>query len=197
MKNYTDTDLLLLIKGNSHSAFNELFDRYWQKAYQKAFARLDDSTVAQDIVQEIFINLWQRRVNLDVHTSFENYLYSSVRLKVISYFRSQKVTTLQLQDAFERMTLLETATESLTDYIELERILEVAISVMPEMLQQVYLLRAENLPIKDIAGQLGIADQTVKNYMGEVLRRLRIVIKEKYPEKNLTYLALILAILYK
>jgi len=197
MKNYTDTDLLQFIKCNNHSAFNELFDRYWKKAYQKAFARLNDSTVAQDIVQEIFINLWQRRANLDIHTAFENYLYSAVRLKVISHFRSQKVTSLQLQDAFNRMTLLESATESLTDYIELEHILEAAISVMPEMLQQVYLLKAENLPIKDIAGQLGIADQTVKNYTGEVLRRLRIVIKEKYPEKNLTYLALILAMLYK
>ncbi len=197
MKNYTDTDLLLLVKDDIHSAFNELFDRYWQKGYQKALARLDDDIVAQDIVQEIFINLWQRRATLDIHTSFENYLYSAVRLKVISHFRSQKVSTIQLQDAFERMTLLESATESLTDYIELERILEAAISVMPEMLQQVYLLRAENLPIKDIAGQLGIADQTVKNYMGEVLRRLRVVIKEKYPEKNLTYLALIFAILYK
>lgn len=197
MKNYTDTDLLQLIKCNDHSAFNELFDRYWKKAYQKAFARMDDSTVAQDIVQEIFINLWQRRANLDIHTAFENYLYSAVRLKVISHFRSQKVTSLQLQDAFERMALLESATESLTDYIELERILEAAISVMPEMLQQVYLLKAENLPTKDIADQLGIADQTVKNYTGEVLRRLRITIKEKYPEKNLTYLALILAMLYK
>jgi RNA polymerase sigma factor (sigma-70 family) len=197
MKNYTDTDLLLLVKDNGHSAFNALFDRYWKKAYQKAFARLNDKIVAQDIVQEIFINLWQRRANLDIHNSFENYLYSAVRLKVISYFRSQKAATLQLQDAFERMTLLESATESLSDYIELERVLEAAISVMPEMLQQVYLLRTENYSVKDIAGELGIADQTVKNYMGEVLRRLRVVIKEKYPEKNLTYLALILATLYK
>jgi RNA polymerase sigma factor (sigma-70 family) len=197
MKNYTDTDLLLLVKGNGHSAFNALFDRYWQKGYQKAFARLNDKIVAQDIVQEIFINLWQRRSNLDIHTSFENYLYSAVRLKVISHFRSQKVSIIQLQDAFERMMLLESTSESLTDYIELERVLETTISVMPEMLQQVYLLRTENYSVKDIAGQLGIADQTVKNYMGEVLRRLRVVIKEKYPEKNLTYLALILAILYK
>jgi len=197
MKNYTDTDLLLLVKDDAHSAFNALFDRYWQKGYQKAFARLNDKIAAQDIVQEIFINLWQRRANLDIHTSFENYLYSAVRLRVISHFRSQKVSTIQLQDAFERITLLESASESLTDYIELERVLETAISIMPEMLQQVYLLRTENYSVKDIAGQLGIADQTVKNYMGEALRRLRIVIKEKYPEKNLTYLALILAVLYK
>jgi RNA polymerase sigma factor (sigma-70 family) len=197
MKTYPDTDLLLLVKDNDHSAFNELFERYWQKAYQKALARLDDETIAQDIVQEIFINLWQRRSSLDIHTSFESYLYSAVRLRVISHFRSQKVTGIQLQDAVERMGLLETAIEPLTDYIELERVLEEAVNNMPEMLRQIYLLRTENVPVKEIASQLGIADQTVKNYMGEVSRRLRVVIKDKYPEKNLTYVALILAILYK
>ncbi len=197
MKTYTDIDLLQLVKDDDHSAFNKLFDRYWQKAYQKAIARLDDESVAQDIVQEVFINIWQRRATLDIHTSFENYLYSAVRLKVISHFRSQKVSVVQLQDAIERMTLLETATESLTDYIEMERVLAAAVDAMPEMLKQVYLLRAENHSVKDIAGQLGIADQTVKNYMAEASRRLRVVIKDKFPEKHLTYIALILAALHK
>jgi DNA-directed RNA polymerase specialized sigma24 family protein len=59
------------------------------------------------------------------------------------------------------------------------------------------LLKAEHYSIKEIAGKLGIADQTVKNYMGEVSRRLRAAIKEKHPEKNLTYLALLMAFLYK
>lgn len=197
MKTYTDIDLLVLVKDNDHSAFNELFDRYWQKAYQKALARLDDETIAQDIVQEIFINLWQRRSKIQIHSSFESYLYSAVRLRVISHFRSQKVTSLQIQDAIERLGLLDTATESLTDYLELERVLEAAVENMPEMLKQVYLLRTENRSVKEIAEELGIADQTVKNYMGEASRRLREVIKEKFPEKHLTYMALILAMLHK
>ena len=197
METYSDIDLLQQIRDDDHAAFNELFSRYWQKAYKSAFARLGDETISQDIVQEIFIKIWQRRVSLEIHTSFENYLYSAVRLGVISHFRSKKVTDLQMQSALERMSLLHSATDTLKDYIELEQILETAVSCMPEMLQQVYLLKAEHYSVKEIAGKLDIADQTVKNYMGEVSRRLRAAIKEKHPEKNLTYVALLMAFLYK
>ena len=65
------------------------------------------------------------------------------------------------------------------------------------MLKRVYQLRSENLSVKAIADELGLADQTVKNYIGEVSRRLRVTIAEKHPEKHLTYMALILAMLHK
>jgi RNA polymerase sigma factor (sigma-70 family) len=197
MKNFSDAELLEQVKGDDHFAFNTLFDRYWKKLYQTALARLGDEIVAQDIVQEIFIKIWQRRESLDVRTSLENYLQGSVRLSVISHFRSKKVSDLQLQNALERVKLLEDSIDSLTDYIEMEKTLEEAVSSMPEMLKKVYLLRSENHSVKEIAGQLGLADQTVKNYIAEVSRRLRIVISEKYPEKHLTYVALLIAVLYK
>jgi DNA-binding NarL/FixJ family response regulator len=68
---------------------------------------------------------------------------------------------------------------------------------MPEMLQKVYQLRSENLSVKAIAGELGLAEQTVKNYISEVLRRLRHTIVEKHPEKHVTYLAVLMALLHK
>jgi len=197
MKTYSDIDLLQRMRDDDHAAFNELFARYWQKAYKNALARLDDETVSQDIVQEIFIRIWQRRTSLDIHTSFESYLYSAVRLSVMGHFRSKKVTELQMQSALERINLLDTATESLNDYKALEQMLNEIVNDMPEMLRQIYRLREENLSVKEIAGKLGIADQTVKNYMGEASRRLRSAIKEKYPEKTFTCVTLLLAFLHK
>ena len=197
MESLTDTALLVQIKDDNHDAFDVLFDRYWKKLYQTAHARLDDDVIAQDVVQEIFIKIWQRRKKLEVHTSVENYLQSAVRFGVISHFRSKKANDLQLQNALERIDLLEDSIDSLTDYFDLEKTLENAVSGMPEMLKRVYLLRSDNHSIKAIAGQLGLADQTVKNYIAEVSRRLRIVIAEKYPEKHLTYLALLLLLLHK
>jgi RNA polymerase sigma-70 factor (family 1) len=197
MKTYSDIDLLQRMRDDDHAAFNELFARYWQKAYKNALARLDDETVSQDIVQEIFIRIWQRRTSLDIHTSFESYLYSAVRLSVMGHFRSKRVTELQMQSALERINLLDTATESLNDYKALEQMLNEIVNDMPEMLRQIYRLREENLSVKEIAGKLGIADQTVKNYMGEASRRLRSAIKEKYPEKTFTCVTLLLAFLHK
>jgi RNA polymerase sigma-70 factor (ECF subfamily) len=197
MEKYSDIELLAQIKKDDRFAFNILFDRYWKKLYQTALARLNDDVEAQDLIQEIFIKIWQRRKNLEIHTSLENYLQRSVRLSVISHFRSKKTSDVQLQDALERINVLEDAIHSLTDYVELEKTLEVAVNGMPETLRNVYLLRSENLSVKAIASRLGLADQTVKNYIAEVTRRLRIIIAEKYPEKHLTYMALLLAILYK
>ncbi|QEM08564.1 RNA polymerase sigma factor [Mucilaginibacter rubeus] len=192
-----DKTLLLQIKEDDSFAFDLLFERYWEKLYQAANARLNDDAIAQDIVQEIFIKLWQRRKVLEVQLSLEYYLLSAVRLSVMGHFRSQKTNDIRMQDALRRITYLEDSIESHTDYLELERTLEHAVNSMPEMLQRVYQLRSENLSVKAIAGQLGLAEQTVKNYISEVLRRLRQTIIEKHPEKHVTYIAVLAALLHK
>lgn len=197
MKSLSDQELLLLMQRDDHDAFDILFDRYWRRLYHTAHARLNDRDTAQDIVQEIFIKLWQRRAAIKINSALEHYLQSAVRLRVISHFRSKKATEVQLGHALDRINMLEHSVESLTDYLDLEKTLQQAIDVMPEMLRKVYQLRSEHLSVKAIAGELGLADQTVKNYISEVLRRLRIIIAERYPEKHLSYLALIITLLYK
>jgi RNA polymerase sigma-70 factor (ECF subfamily) len=197
MEHFSDLTLLEQIKAGDHYAFDVLFDRYWEKLYIAAFARLGDDVIAQDIVQEIFIKVWQRRENITINTSLENYLHGAVRLSVISHFRLQQASDLRLQDALERINLLEESIDAIADYMELEKTLEEAVNCMPEMLKKVYLLRSDNLSVKAIAGELGLADQTVKNYIAEATRRLRIIIAKKHPEKHLTYMALLLPLLYK
>lgn len=196
MKQYSDSALLQLIKENDHNAFDLLFDRYWEILYRAANARLQDEAVSKDVVQEIFIKLWQRRDALAIQIGLENYLLSAVRLSVISHFRSRKVNVVRLEDALQRVELLESAIHDQTSYLELEKTLDDAIKHMPEMLQRVYQLRSENLSVKAIAGELGLAEQTVKNYISEVLRRLRVVIIDKHPEKHAAYLALLLLTLH-
>ena len=197
MENLSDSELLMHMKGNYHVAFDVLFERYWKKLYKIALARLDDDVIAQDVVQEIFIKIWERRKDLEIHTSFDHYLQNAVRLSVISHFRSKKTTDIQLQDALERINLLEDSIHSLTDYLELEKTLEEAVNEMPQMLKRVYLLRSDNHSVKEIASELGLADQTVKNYISEVSRRLRIILADKYPEKHLIYAALLITMLHK
>jgi len=197
MKHLTDQELLSAMKENEHRALDALFDRYWQPLYRLARARLQDNDAAQDIVQELFIKLWQRRENLTIDGSLENYLQGAVRLSVISHFRSKKITTVQLDDALERLNMLESSIASMTDYLELEKTLEQTLELMPDMLRKVFELRSQHRSVKEIAGELGLADQTVKNYISEVLRRLRLAVAQKHPEKHLTYLSLLLAMLYK
>jgi DNA-directed RNA polymerase specialized sigma24 family protein len=100
----SDAALLLQIKEDYRSSFNILFDRYWGKLYQAALVRVNDDAIAQDIVQELFIKVWH---TLAIHLSLENYLLGTVRLSVLSYFRSRKVNTVRLEDALQRIEYLE------------------------------------------------------------------------------------------
>ncbi|MFD0794853.1 RNA polymerase sigma factor [Mucilaginibacter litoreus] len=193
----SDWNLLQQIRADDHTSFDLLFDRYWERLYRVAFARVDDDSVAQDIVQELFIKLWERRHTISIQVSLENYLLSAVRFGVINHFRSKQINNVRLDDALQRVHLLETSINENSGYFELERTLEEALSKMPHMLQKVYQLRSDNKPVKEIAGELGVAEQTVKNYISEVLRRLRLAIIEKHPEKQVTYLVVLFALLNK
>lgn len=193
----SDQDLLALIKSGEAYAFEVIFDRYWNQLYKIAFARLNNDADAKDIVQELLISFWNRREKLEIQTSIENYLFGALKLSIISHYRSEKVQQVSLEDATERLSILEDSVTDVEDYLELENVLEEALILMPETLRQIYLLRCDNVPVKEIAQQLGLADQTVKNYIAEVVRRLRLVITEKYPEKHLTYLLLIIQLLNK
>ena len=193
----SDTELLLQIKEDDHASFDLLFDRYWERLYRVALSRTGDDFVDQDIVQELFIKLWERRHALVIQLSLENYLLTALRFSVISHFRSKNVNEVRLDDALQRVHLLEASINENAGYFELEKTLENALNKMPDMMQKVYQLRSENKAVKEIAGELGVAEQTVKNYISEVLRRLRNTIIEKHPEKQVIYLALITAILNK
>lgn len=189
--------LIARITEDDELAFNQLFDLYWEKLYRIAWARVTDTQVAQDIVQELFIKLWQRRKSLDIKGSVEAYLYTATKLSIISHFRAKSKEDLRLQDAATRMDIIHHAVGELEDYLLLEKLIEDTVIKMPELLQQVYTMRNESKSIKEIAADLGIAEQTVKNYTAEVLRRLRMVIQEKYPEKCSAYLSILLVILNK
>ncbi|MBC7616779.1 MAG: sigma-70 family RNA polymerase sigma factor [Pedobacter sp.] len=193
----SDQDLLMDIQKGESAAFDLLFDRYWDKLYKTAFARLNSSDDAKDLVQELLISLWNKRETLVINTTLENYLFGALKFRVVSYFRSLKINEQRLVEATERINILENSVTDVKDYIELENILEEAINLMPETLKKIYELRCDNVPLKEIASRLGLADQTVKNYLSEVIRRLKQVILEKHPEKHLTYLAILISILNK
>jgi RNA polymerase sigma-70 factor (ECF subfamily) len=193
----SDQDLLTAIKNGESTAFDLLFDRYWDKLYKTAFARLNNSDDAKDLVQELLISLWNRRETIVITSKLENYLFGALKFSIISYFRSLKIKEQRLVEATERINILENSVNEVKDYLELENILKEAVNLMPETLKKIYELRCDNLSLKEIASRLGLADQTVKNYLSEVIRRLKQVILEKHPEKHLTYLALIISILNK
>src|ERR1043165_4589178 len=90
MGTLTDMELVDSLKSRSQAAFKEIYARYWHPLYLHAFHMLDDEDEAQDVVQELFIALWNKPECLSVHTSFKSFLYAAIRNRVLNQIRKSK-----------------------------------------------------------------------------------------------------------
>lgn len=94
---YTDDQLLSLLHTNNESAYTEIFNRYWKAMFVTANNILQNKDAAQDIVQEVFTSLWQRRHETDI-SSLKSYLYQATRFQVFKAIRAEKMILRFIQD---------------------------------------------------------------------------------------------------
>ncbi|MBK1438880.1 sigma-70 family RNA polymerase sigma factor [Parapedobacter sp. ISTM3] len=169
----TDAALVKSLKQGEPEAYRLLYDRYWKLLYSKALSRVVDEEAAQDIVQHIFISIWDNRENLEIHTTLSGFLQNAVKYQVFNHFRSTRITRRVLdQAAYEVKQILEEA-DVLQSQEVLEQSLTRALEGMPETIRQTFLLRRDNVSIKEISARLNLAEQTVSNHLTEAIRRLR------------------------
>ena len=170
-----DDELLVLLKQDKLSAFKELYGRYWKKLYCEAYKRLKSKESAEEIVQEIFTNLWLKRHSQQITTAVGGYLYSTVSHRVIDRYRQELVRE-KYKEAF-RLVYSETdnSTEDAIMLKELTYAIETEVSQLPDKCRSVYeLSRNAHKTNKEIALQLGISEKTVENHLTKALKRLRV-----------------------
>jgi len=167
----SDEKLIALIRENDLGAFERIYNKYWSKLYLSAYNIIRDRQIAEDITQEVLVNLWMKRANLQL-TSLNAYLYTSVRYQVFNVIRSGKVRA----DRFNKLEELFSSNggEDLLSEKDINRLLEQGIAELPEKCRQIFIMsRKEHLSTKEIAERLGIAPKTVENQLTVALNRLR------------------------
>lgn len=169
-----DLELVDLIRcGNKH-AFAKIYERYFEVLYLHAYHRLRDKDEAKDLVQELFSYLWSHRESLIPATNFSNYLYTSVRNRVLNIIAHKCV-----EDRFlSSLQHTDNNTEAITDHLARERqlamIIEKEIQSLPPRMRQVFeLSRKANLSYKEIAARLELSEQSVRSHVKGALRLLR------------------------
>lgn len=171
----SDIEITDLIKSGDQMAFTEIYNRFKGVLYIYACKITKDEDIAEDLIQELFVSIWDRRQIINFNTSVASYLYSAVRYRFFDLVDKQKVradyiTALQ--------TFLDQGDHSTDNYIfekELSLIIEKEISNLPSKMREVFLLsRKENLSNKDIAQRLNISEKTVKNQISTSLKILRV-----------------------
>lgn len=168
------TDKALLLS-DEENGFRVLYDRYWQGLFKKAKTRLGNANDAEDIIQDIFVTLWNNRATITIEDSLQAYLYTALKYCIIKKierdYKRKKVYPLNIDGAGS----IEISTEDLLQYKELEALIAAEVEQLPSRMKEIYhLSRHEQLTIRAIAAQLNLSEQTVKNILGESVKRLRI-----------------------
>jgi len=178
-----DEEIVRLLKLGDTAAYDLLYERYWKKLYVHVSNRIRDEEASKDIVQNVFINIWERKETLVIHTSLEQFLMGSAKFQVLNYFRSEKADGQVLDYTLRKFDEASVSIHELSDYLDLEKLIEVEIEQLPEKMRHAYLLKHAHHSTSEIAEKLNLAEQTVSNHISEAMRRIRKRLGEKFPER--------------
>jgi RNA polymerase sigma-70 factor, ECF subfamily len=162
----------LLIQNKEHS-LKEVYDTYHQQLFYFIYKYVRNAEVAEEITQDIFITLWQKRFELNIQTSLKSYLYAMAKNKSIDFIRKyfqEKYQTVDLSN----VSYAENSTDEQYHARELELIIAKGIETLPEKCKIIFNLSRNNqLSYKEISETLNISIKTVEAQMGIAIKRMK------------------------
>ncbi len=173
----------LLTEHLDKESFELAFSKYWERLYCYCFKMTKDIDVSQNIVQNIFVDLWEKRKKIVIE-DIEKYLFKSVKFQVFNHYRNKKLNREILQDRFEEN--IEESQE-VTDNKQLEE-LEKILNKLPEKRGKIIRMnKMQNMSISEIASSLNISKQTVKNQITVALKQMKEEADQHFPFANIPH----------
>lgn len=174
--------LIITLKAGDINAFEMLFRTFYQPLCNYAYTFVQDRDEAEEIVQNTFLNVWEKKDNLSIHTGVKPYLYAMVRNACLNVIKHEKV---KQQHVAIELVVAEKSADSVTRTVvaaELETRISQAMNKLPEQCRLVFKLsRFEELKYAEIAEQLNISVKTVENQMGKALKIMRDQLRDYLP----------------
>lgn len=171
---YSDIELLDLLRSGDKAAFSEIYNRYWKKIFTVAANKIGQSEEAEEIVQDIFISMWNRRESITITTSLNAYLAVSVKYRVIKILAKRNLYNRYTDHSLNILPQFDNSTQDWLEFEELKSRLALLVIQLPEKCRLVYKLsREEGMSQKQIAEEFGISEKTVEAHIGKALKHLR------------------------
>ena len=173
--------------------YEQLFKTHYNNLCSYANKYLEDLDAAEEVVQDVFVKLWENRETISITGSFKSYIFRAVRNACLNFIRHLQVReefkTYNEQELERNQPLLEDEIHA----SELEVRIRAAINLLPAERRKVFIMsRYDGLKYKEIAEKLNISDKTVENQMGRAIKFLREKLT-KYMVINIVYLLKLLS----
>ncbi|QQT25527.1 sigma-70 family RNA polymerase sigma factor [Sphingobacterium spiritivorum] len=176
-ENWDDNTLIDELNMGNQMAFKAIYFRYSGLLYRYAFNILRDEEECSDVIQEVFVWLWENRTNLNI-LNLKNYLLAVVKYKLIRVISSGKR---KKEILAKSLPVNETDTTNDLELKELKQAITDFTAILPVRARETFQLSREQfLTNKEIALEMGISEKTVEAQMTISLRKLKLYLNRKF-----------------
>lgn len=182
------------MKANRKDIFKSRFQEHYSRLCHIAYGYVSDRDDAEDIVQELFISVWNKQLDTMPEKEFSAYITTSVKNSCISFLRKRKEDMVSIDE-------YPASASCMPDEIpeeggkSPEEVLQAALSALPPKCKEVFLLaKLQGLKYREIAGKLNLSEKTVENQMTKAIKLLRVYVAE-HSFLLVTVVAVILSII--
>jgi RNA polymerase sigma-70 factor, ECF subfamily len=185
---HNDLELLEGIKNGDEIAFKVIFNKYYSRLYYFILEFIQYEDLAENIVQDTFVTLWNKRKDLRNDSCLGAYLFTVAKNNCIYRLRNQKYRRKLFTDSFPNaaeleinLEILSTVDTSVFTFKEIERIIQKTLDELPPQCKKVFLLRLEEMKNKEIAEELNISVKAVEKQITKGLKIFKVALIDYLP----------------
>lgn len=178
----SSTAIIRSLAPTGEAAFEQLFKMHFRGLHAYAITILKDEAMAEEIVQNVFFKVWEKRQLLEIETSPKAYLYKAVYHDCLNYIKHKKVKSAHAMHVVRQSSEQVENASGKVLMGELKARIHTAMNELPEQCRTIFQMsRFEGLKYQEIADEMGLSVKTVENQMGKALKLLRVKLVEFLP----------------
>lgn len=163
----------------SKEDFTQLFEQFWEALYTYALRCIKREEIAQDLVQDLFAQVWIKRKKIKVQENWQRYLFSAIKNRITDYHRANKIQTIPLPEE-DSIVFGNYSSENEHPSLPESRLALRSVQVLSKQLTPTQelvfkLYRFQGFSIQEISRQLTLSENTVKSHIQEGTRKIRLL----------------------
>lgn len=179
----SDQVLLCALRAGEHDALTEIFRRHWKQLYLTACHKLQSHDIAEEVVQELFTDLWDKREKLfnkaDSSFHFGSYLNRAVKNKILNHIRRLVYDKKYWAYCREHLPASESSTHQLAEYNDLQGKLDDALNHLSAQTKEIFVLhKIKGVPVIQISRDLKLSEKAVGYHLTKSVKELKVHLRD-------------------